>query len=50
MFLSLFPFPFQKRSVDHIEVSNGTFEANYLVASSQLRPGQGLLSGGIAPD
>jgi len=25
--------------VDHIEVTNGTSEANYLVASSQLRPG-----------
>src|SRR5205085_10508596 len=26
-------------SVDHIEVTNGTSEANYLVALSQLRPG-----------
>ncbi len=26
-------------SVDHIEVSNGTSEANYLIALSQLRPG-----------
>src|SRR5437588_11076907 len=26
-------------SVDHIEVTNGTSEANYLVALSQIRPG-----------
>jgi aspartate/methionine/tyrosine aminotransferase len=29
-------------SVDHIEVTNGTSEANYLVALSQIRPGDGF--------
>jgi aspartate/methionine/tyrosine aminotransferase len=29
-------------SVDHIEVTNGTSEANYLVALSQLRPGDNV--------
>jgi aspartate/methionine/tyrosine aminotransferase len=29
-------------TVDHIEVTNGTSEANYLIALSQLRPGDGV--------
>jgi aspartate/methionine/tyrosine aminotransferase len=29
-------------SIDHIEVTNGTSEANYLIALSQLRPGDGV--------
>jgi aspartate/methionine/tyrosine aminotransferase len=29
-------------TVDHIEVTNGTSEANYLVALSQIRPGDGF--------
>ena len=29
-------------SIDHIEVTNGTSEANYLVALSQIRPGDGF--------
>jgi aspartate/methionine/tyrosine aminotransferase len=32
-------------SVDHIEVTNGTSEANYLVALSQIRPGDGFAPG-----
>ena len=32
--------------VDHIEVTNGTSEANYLVALSQLRPGDDVRDGG----
>jgi aspartate/methionine/tyrosine aminotransferase len=29
-------------TIDHIEVTNGTSEANYLVALSQIRPGDGF--------